>query len=408
VTRPNLSKLVISSATVLTVAALALGTSLLLAGCSSEAAQAAATMAPMAPPVSVAEVLQRKITDYQEFTGRVEAVERVELRPRVSGYIESVNFHEGAEVHAGDVLFSIDPRPYEATLKGAQAELARAQSAARQAASEQERAVKLLALRALSQEEFDARTAGNEKARADVAAAQAAVDAAQLDLGFTKVRAPISGVVGRAEITAGNFVARGEAVLTRLVSIDPVYVSFEGDEAAYLKQAQYRREQAHGKGKAPLAAPAWVGLANEDGYPHEGTLVFTDNELDTATGTIRARARLTNRDRLFTPGLFARVRLGEGASHPAILVDDAAVGTDQTRRFVYVVKADNTVEYRQVELGALHEGMRVIQSGLVPGEQIVVNGLQRVRPGATVTPQQVAMRLPDGERPAHILAVNTP
>jgi len=286
VTRPNLSKLVISSATLLTVAALALGSSLLLTGCSSEAAQAAATMAPMAPPVSVAEVLQRQITDYQEFTGRVEAVDRVELRPRVSGYIESVNFHEGAEVHAGDVLFSIDPRPYEATLKGAQAELARAQSAARQAASEQERAVKLLALRALSQEEFDARTAGSEKASADVAAAQAAVDAAQLDLGFTRVRAPISGVVGRAEITAGNFVARGEAVLTRLVSIDPVYVSFEGDEAAYLRQAQYRRTQAHGKDKAVLATPAWVGLANEDGYPHAGTLVFTDNELDTATGSL--------------------------------------------------------------------------------------------------------------------------
>ncbi len=283
------------------------------------------------------------------------------------------------------------------------AELARAVSAGNQAASEKERAVKLLALRALSQEEFDARTSGSEKAAADVQAAQAAVDAAELDMAFTRVRAPISGVVGKAEITTGNFVSSGETVLTRLVSIDPVYVAFEGDEAAYLRQAQYNRAQ----GKSASKATVSVGLANEEGYPHNGALVFTDNELDTATGTIRARARLSNRDRLFTPGLcFARVKLGEGASHPAILVDDAAIGTDQTRRFVYVVKADNTVEYRNVEPGPLHEGMRVVLSGLTAGEHIVVNGLQRVRPGATVTPQQVAMRLPANEERQQVLARN--
>jgi len=236
-----------------------------------------------------------------------------------------------------------------------------------------------------------------------VQAAQAAVEAAELDLNFTRVRAPISGMVGKAEITAGNFVNRGETLLTLLVSVDPVYVRFEGDEAAYLKQAQYLRAQARGAHDAK-AAPVFVGLANESNYPHQGELVFTDNELDTATGTIRARARLSNRDRLFTPGLFARVKLGEGASHPAVLIEDNAVGTDQTRRFVYVVKADNTLEYREVGLGSLYEGLRVIDSGLAAGERIVVNGLQRVRPGATISPQSVAMRLPRNEERQQMLA----
>jgi RND family efflux transporter MFP subunit len=377
-------------AAVLAALGIAIALPLALASHDADTAGAAQPQAAQGPQVSVAQVIEQQVTDFQQFTGRIEAVERVELRPRVAGYIESVAFREGAEVRKGDVLFVIDPRPYEATLKHARAELARAQSALRQAHTERERAVKLLALRALSQEEFDARTAGSEKADADVQAAQAAVDAAELDLSFTRVRAPISGVVGKAEITAGNFVNKGETLLTRLVSIDPVYVRFEGDEAAYLRQAEYTREQlAAGKRQAPSV---WVGLANEEGYPHEGVMVFTDNELDTTTGTIRARARLNNRDRLFTPGLFARVKLGEGASHPAVLIKDAAVSTDQTRRFVYVVKADNSVEYRQVQLGSLHDGLREVRDGLATGERIVVNGLQRVRPGVTVTPQLVAMR----------------
>jgi RND family efflux transporter MFP subunit len=398
----NTPKLVPSRLAVLAVLGLAVSAPLFLTACSPEAAQAAIQQGMPAPQVSVAKVLERQITNFQEFTGRIEAVERVELRPRVSGYIESVAFREGADVKKGDVLFTIDPRPYEATLKRARAELARAQSADRQAQSERERAVKLLALRALSQEEFDARTAGSEKSSADVQAAQAAVDAAELDLAFTRVRAPITGIVGRAEITAGNFVTSGDSLLTRLVSIDPVYVRFEGDEAAYLRQEQYARSE--GKAAARKPQSVYIGLANEEGYPHEGVMVFTDNQLDPATGTIRARARLSNRDRLFTPGLFARVRLGEGASHSAILIEDSAVGTDQTRRFVYVVKTDNSLEYREVELGALHEGLRVVRSGLQPGETIVVNGLMRVRPGVTINPQQVAMRLPAGEESQQMLA----
>ncbi len=393
-------------AAVLALLGLAAGAPFLLTACDAQSAQAAATQIVAAPEVSVAEVLEREVTSWREFTGRIEAVERVELRPRVSGYIESVAFREGAEVARGDVLFVIDPRPYEAALKRARAELARAESALRQAQGEHERAEKLLALRALSQEEFDARTAGIEKARADVQAAHAAVDAAELDLSFTRVRAPIAGVVSRAEVTAGNFVAAGQTLLTRLVSIDPVYVRFDGDEAAYLQQAQYARE--NGNAHAGAGQPVWVGLGNEQGYPHQGELVFTDNELDAQTGTIRARARLSNRERIFTPGLFARVRLGEGATRRAILIDDRAVGTDQTRRFVYVVGDDDSVEYRPVELGPLHEGLRVVREGLAPGERIVVNGLMRIRPGITVSPQLVAMRLPAEEEQQRLLAGNRP
>ena len=402
--RPPQPRPIAARAALLASLGIGLASPLLLTGCGPDAALAAQAQA-QAPQVSVATVIERQITDYQEFTGRIEAVERVELRPRVSGYIESVAFREGAEVKKGDVLFVIDARAYAATLKQARAQLEHAQSAARQAQSQHDRAVKLLSLRALSQEEFDSRAAGSEEANADVQAAQAAVEAAQLDLDFTRVRAPISGVVGKAEITAGNFVSRGETLLTLLLSVDPVYVRFEGDEAAYLRQAEALRAQARsGAGASNTATPVWLGLANESGYPHQGELVFTDNEVDTATGTIRARARLSNRDRLFTPGLFARVKLGEGASHAAVLIEDNAVGTDQTRRFVYVAKADNTVEYREIGLGSLFEGLRIVDHGLTAGERIVVNGLQRIRPGAAITPQQVAMRLPADEERQQMLA----
>ncbi len=377
--------------TALALLGLAVATPALLVGCGSDNAHASVVQASAGPQVSVAEVLQRQITDYQEFAGRVEAIERVELRPRVSGYIESVRFREGSTVHKGDVLFVIDPRPYDAALKRAHAELARAQSALRQTQTERERAVKLIALHALSQEEFDARSAGSEKAAADVQAAQAAVDAAALDLTFTQVRAPIAGMAGKAEITTGNFVRSGETVLTRLVSINPVYVRFEGDEAAYLRQTQYTRQQSQAAGGAHGGQAVWVGLASEEGHPHEGELVFMDNELDAATGTISARARLSNSERLFTPGMFARVKLGGGARHAATLIKDSAIGTDQNRRFVFVVTEHNTVEYRAVELGSIFEGLRVVLSGLASGELVVVNGLQRVRPGAVIMPERVAM-----------------
>jgi RND family efflux transporter MFP subunit len=373
------------------VAGVLTASAFLLQACGNESARAAAQQAPAAPQVSVAEVVKRDITDYEEFTGRFEAIERVELRPRVSGYIESVRFHEGAEVHRGDLLFVIDPRPYDAALKGARADLARAQSARRQAQSERERAEKLLALRALSQEEFDARTSGSERADADVQAAQAALDTATLQLGFTQVRAPIDGVVGRAEITAGNFVTSGDTRLTTLVSVDPVYVRFQGDESAYLRYVAESKAQGSG-----AAAPVWIGLADETGHPHAGELVFMDNELDAATGTINARARIDNSQRRFTPGMFARVKLGGRSSHAAVLVKDSAIGTDQNRRYVFVVTPQNTVDYRAIELGRLEDGLRIVRSGLTPGDRVVVNGLQRVRPGAAVNPQVVAMETTPG------------
>lgn len=349
--------------------------------------------APPAPQVTVAAAVERKITEFDEFTGRFEAVERVEVRPRVSGYISSVNFAEGSEVRKGDVLFVIDPRPYQAERDKAAAGLAQARSQLVLAKSEHERGTKLLAQHAISQEEFDTRTAGNEQAQANVEAAKAALDSAALNLEFTRVTAPISGRISRALVTSGNFVTNGQTPLTTLVSLDPIYVSFDGDEQEYLKYLRVAREAAGDKAHEGRS-PVQVGLANESDFPHAGVMVFVDNALDPTTGTIRSRALLDNHDRQFTPGLFARIKLMGSAQHEAVLVNDSAIGTDQTVRYVLVVDKSNKVEYRPVQLGPVVDGLRVVQSGLSPGETIVVNGLQRVRPGAQVQPQRVAM----GER----------
>jgi RND family efflux transporter MFP subunit len=348
--------------------------------------------APPAPQVTVAAAISRRVTESDDFTGRFEAVERVEIRPRVSGYISSVNFKEGSEVRKGDVLFVIDPRPYQAERDKAAAGLAQARSQLVLARSERERATKLLSQHALSQEEYDTRTAGSEQAQANVAAAQAALDAAALNLEFTRVTAPISGRISRALVTSGNFVTNGQTPLTTLVSLDPIYVSFDGDEQEYLKYIKLARDASANAHEA--RSPVQVGLANESDFPHQGVMVFVDNALDPTTGTIRSRALLDNHDRQFTPGLFARIKLLGSAQHDAVLVNDSAIGTDQTVRYVLVVDKSNKVEYRPVQLGPVIDGLRVVQSGLTPGETIVVNGLQRVRPGAQVQPQRIAM----GER----------
>ena len=352
--------------------------------------QAATTAALPPPQVTVAKVISRSVNEFDEFTGRFEAIERVEIRPRVSGYISSVNFTEGSEVHKGDVLFVIDPRPYDADYKHAKAQLAQARTQLVLAKSERERAVKLLEQRAISQEEYDSRTAGSEAADANVEAAQAALDSAALNLTFTRVTAPINGRVSRAMITAGNLVTSGQTQLTTVVSLDPIYVRFDGDEQAYLRYTKLAREGSRASARNPVE----VGLADETGYPHKGAMVFVDNELDPATGTIRNRALMENHDRAFTPGLFARVLVLGNQTHEAILINDSVVGTDQSVRYVLVVGADNKVAYRPVKLGPVVDGLRVVREGLSPGESIVVNGLQRVRPGAPVTPQRVAM----GER----------
>jgi len=401
-----------SLSTAIPVAVLVITAALTLTGCGDKAAAQMDAAPP--PQVSVAQVISRPVTDFDEFTGRFEAVERVEIRPRVSGYIASVNFAEGREVRKGDVLFVIDPRPYEADYKRAKAQLDQVRSQSVLAKSERERATKLMQSHAISQEEYDTRVAGLEQADANVEAAQAALDTAALNLTFTRVTAPISGRISRALITEGNFVSTGQTLLTTLVSLDPIYVRFDGDEQAYLKYIKAAREDAHANSNSSriqkshdashsadtgdeAGAKVMVGLADESGYPHEGVMVFVDNEVDPQTGTIRTRARLDNHDRAFTPGLFARVKLLGGKTYDALLINDSAIGTDQTVKYVLVVGADNKVEYRPVKLGPIIDGLRVVREGLKPNETIVVNGLQRVRPGSPVTPQHVAM----GEKQAH-------
>jgi RND family efflux transporter MFP subunit len=362
---------------------------LILAGCAAQAAPPP----PPPPQVSVAAAVAREITEFDEFTGRFEATNTVDVRPRVSGYVTRVGFTEGAVVHAGDVLFEVDPRPYQDDVARAEAQLEQARTRLRLASTETERATRLLAAQAISREEFDTRAGSRADGEAGVHAAEAAVRTARLNLEWTRVRAPISGRVGRAEVTPGNLVQAGppaSTLLTTVVSLDPIYVYFDGDEQTYLKFAGLSRP---GAGKPHAAVD--MGLANEEGYPHQGTLDFVDNRLDPAAGTIRARAVFHNADGRFTPGLFARVRIAGSGRYTATLVQDGAVGTDQDRKFVLVLKGDGTVDYRAVKLGPLSDGLRVVREGLKPGEKIVVNGLQRVRPGAKVAAQEVSMTAPD-------------
>jgi RND family efflux transporter MFP subunit len=357
---------------------------------------AAQNAAPPPPQVTVAQVLSKPVTEFDDFTGRFEAIERVEIRPRVSGYISSVNFTEGSEVKRGDVLFVIDQRPYAADLRHAQAQLAQAKSQLGLARSEKVRATNLLAQHAISQEEFDTRSSGDEQAQANVQLAEAALDTAQLNMTYTKVTAQISGRISRANVTLGNLVTSGQTLLTTLVSIDPIYVRFDGDEQAYLRYLKEAKDRA-AAGAKETSSPVLVGLADEAGFPHSGVMVFLDNEVDVQTGTIRTRAKLDNHNRAFTPGMFARVRLLGEKKYNALLINDSAVGTDQTVKYVLVVGADNKVEYRPVKLGPVIDGLRVVREGLKVNETIVVNGLQRVRPGAPVAPQRVAM----GEQHVH-------
>jgi RND family efflux transporter MFP subunit len=361
-----------------------------LSGCRSEATPSA--QAP-APQVSVASALERNVTEWDEFTGRLEAVESVEVRPRVTGYIESVNFTEGSTVHKGDLLFVIDPRPYRAELSKSEAELARAVASAELAASDAARSEKLIDIKAVSREEYDQRVNASREAKANVAAARAAVDAAKLNLEFTRITSPIDGRVSKAIVTAGNLVTGGSnaaTLLTTVVSLDPMYVTFEGDEQIYLKYNELSRRGERASSR-DAANPVLMGLANESGYPHRGSMVFVDNQVDPRTGTIRARAAFENKDGYLTPGLFARVKLLGHNSYQAVLVDDRAIGTDQSQKFVYVIDAQNKVTYRPVKVGRLNDGLRIVQQGLQAGETVVVNGMQRVRPGVVVAPERVAM-----------------
>jgi RND family efflux transporter MFP subunit len=359
-----------------------------LVGCSG-----ASNTAPPPPEVMVAQVLQQKLIDWDEYTGRFQAIDTVEVRPRVSGYIDRVLFSEGKAVKKGETLIVIDPRPYQADYDRAKAELALAKAQRELAGLEAERVHKLKDSGAVSQEEYDERVSALHQQEASVAAAQAAFNSAELNLSFTKVEAPVDGVASRAEITRGNLVTGGNnggTLLTTIVSTDPMYVYFEGDEHAYLRYQELARAGQR-QSSRNFANPVRIGLANEEGFPHQGHMDFVDNQLNARTGTIRGRAVIDNKDGLFTPGMFARVQLLGTGARDVILVEERAIGTDQTQNFVLVLGAENKVEYRAVQLGRALQGLRIVSKGLAAGDVIVINGLQRVRPGTPVTPKKVTM-----------------
>jgi multidrug efflux system membrane fusion protein len=357
-------------------------------GCSSSAQPQAA--AP--PEVSVAEVICKQIGDTDELTGRLEAVNAVEVRPRVSGYLQSVRFKEGAIVRQGDLLFQIDPRPFQAEVDRLKGDLLQARAQRSRAQSDFERAERLHNNAGMSAEEYDRRAAVRNEAEARIASTEAALRGAELNLEFTRVTAPITGRVGRAEITEGNLVESGVAQLkplTTLVSLDPIYVYFDVDEQTFLKYA--RVTETRGTSSHELRSAAQLGLADEEGFPHVGQVSFVDNQVSSSTGTIRLRATFANKNLALTPGLFARIQLQGGGAHDGCLAKDEAVVTDLNQKYVLVLDKNNTLAYRPVKLGPMTEGLRVVRDGLHEGEVIVVSGLQRVRPGAAVTPRKISM-----------------
>lgn len=370
--------------------------SVLLAACGGGGAPPADGGGMQMPPtaVNVAAVVQKEVTEWDEFNGRFVAVERVDIRPRIQGYVTRIVCTEGAEVAKGDLLFEIDDREYRAALNRAQAEVERAQTRVERAQRDIERGKKLVAAKAMSTEEWDQREAELKQAQADVAAMQAAVAQARLNVEFTRITAPVAGRVGAAMITTGNLVDPS-SVLTNLVSLDPIYVVFEGDERTFLRYQELIRNGDRPSARAG-GNPVRVGLANEQGYPHQGVLDFVDNQLDPATGTIRVRAVLDNQDRRFTPGLFARVQLVGSAVHEALLIHDQAVLTDQDRKYVYVLGEGNTAARKDVVLGGSVDGLRIVTSGLAPGDKVVVNGMKKIFfPGAPLQPVTVPMDAPN-------------
>ncbi|WP_420234468.1 multidrug efflux RND transporter periplasmic adaptor subunit MexE [Pseudomonas sp. ABY48] len=345
------------------------------------------TAASMPPAkVSVAKVLEQPVNEWDEFTGRLEAPETVEIRPRVSGQIDEVAFTEGALVKKGDLLFQIDPRPFQAEVRRLEAQLAQARATATRSENEAQRGERLRLSNAISAELADSRTSAAQEARAAAAAIQAQLDLAKLNLSFTRVTSPISGRVSRADITAGNLVTADVTPLTSVVSTDKVYAYFDADERVFLKYTRLARQGQRGQ-----ATPVYMGLSNEDGNPHLGQMNFIDNQVNPQTGTIRGRAVFDNKDGAYTPGLYARLKLVGSGTYSAVLINDEAVGTDLGKKFVLVMDADNKPAYRAVELGPKIEGLRIVRNGLSKDDTIIVKGLQRARPGSPVTPETVPM-----------------
>ncbi|HSI61108.1 MAG TPA: efflux RND transporter periplasmic adaptor subunit [Ideonella sp.] len=354
-----------------------------------------AAAAPAATPVSVATVVRSNVEGWEEFSGRLEAVERVDLRSRVAGAVQAVHFREGALVRQGDLLVTIDPAPYAAEVDRAEAQVVAAQARVTYSKSELERAKRLWDEHAIAQREYDERSNTFREADANLRAAQAGLQTARLSLGYTQVRAPVSGRVGKLEVTVGNLVAAGPGapVLTTLVSVSPIYASFDADERVVTRALkELQGDKANGGVRGSLdRIPVQMGTAGTTDAPFTGKLQLVDNQVDARSGTVRVRAVFDNADGSLMPGQFARLRMGQAKANEALLVNERAVGTDQSKKFVLVVGPDNKAAYREVTLGASVKGLRIVTSGLQPDERIVVNGLQRVRPGALVEPKTVAM-----------------
>ena len=375
----------IERAALLIVVTAALG--IVASACSKAPAESppAGAQAPMAMPVTVAAAIERPVAETYEFSGRLEAIEKADLRARVGGYIDRVHFKAGSLVKKGDVLFTIDARPFQQEVSRQEAALASIRTRLDLAKSELARNQAMLSDRVVAQREVDERASSVRDLEASARAAQASLDTARLNLSFTRITAPIAGRIGRAEVTAGNLVeANGKDVLASVMSIDPIFATFEGDEALFLQLGKAARE-----GSVQLS----MGLANEQGFPNQGKLEFVDNRIDPVTGSIRMRAVFANGDGRFTPGLFARIRLAAGSEGKAnaVLISDRAIGTDQNNKFVVVVGEGNKTEFRPIKLGQSVEGLRVVHTGLKAGEKIVVNGLQRIRPGVPISPTEVPM-----------------
>jgi RND family efflux transporter MFP subunit len=361
------------------------GLLLLMTAC---AQQQPAASPPPPPKVTVSQPVSREVVEWEEYTGRLEAVEAVEVRARVNGYLQSIHFKNGTTVKQGDLLFVIDPRPYQAELERAKAELGLANARLERTGKDLARAQMLVRSRAVSEEEVDTRVSEQRQAQESVQAARATVNAAQLNVEFTQVRAPISGRISRNLVSVGNLITGGttqSTVLTTIVSLDPIYCYFEADERSYLKGMRQVRNGDSTNGRTGKQ-PVYLALADEANFPHQGSIDFVDNRLDQSTGTITVRAVLPNPDLFLVPGLFARLRLPAGGKYKALMLPPEALGSDLSQQFVFVVDAQNVVQYRQVTPGPLIDGWRVIRDGLQPEDWVIVNGVQRARTGARVDP----------------------